>query len=88
MWFYARESDAIEILTCLTTGAQVVRSGDGEYSEIFWRGNVIDRPLEQDEMKLAGADGERHFRGICDALLKKGLLAGYVGPVQYPVPGE
>ena len=39
-------------------------------------------------MKLAPSDGERHFRAICDALLKKGLLAGYVGPVKYPIPGS
>ena len=47
-----------------------------------------DRPLEQDEMKLASNDGERHFQVICDALLDKGDLAGYAGPVRYPVPGE
>ena len=88
MWFYTRKADAIETLTCLETGAQVIRSGEGDRSELWWRGNVIDRPLEQDEMKLAGSDGERHFQAICDALKEKGELAGYVGPVEYPVPGE
>ena len=29
MWFYTKEADAIEILTCLETGAQVIRSGEG-----------------------------------------------------------
>ena len=88
MWFYHKEGEAFETLTCLETGAQVVRSGEGEGAELWWRGNVIDRPLEQDEMKLASNDGERHFQVICDALLDKGDLAGYAGPVRYPVPGE
>ena len=90
MWFYTKEADAIEILTCLTSGAQVIRSGEGEHSELWWRGNVIDRPLEQDEMKLARSDGQRHFEAICDALLDKGDLAGYTraGGVSYPIPGE
>ena len=65
MWFYTRAGEAIETLTCLTTGAQVIRSGEG------------DRPLEQDEMKLVANNGERHFEAICDALLDKGDLAGY-----------
>ena len=30
MWFYNREADAIEMLTCLETGAQVIRSGEGD----------------------------------------------------------
>ena len=30
MWFYNREADAIETLTCLETGAQVIRSGEGD----------------------------------------------------------
>ena len=88
MWFYHKEHENIETLTCLETGAQVIRSGDGEHSEIWWRGNVIDKPLEEDEMKLASNDGQRHFEAICDALLKKGDLAGYVGPITYAVPGE
>ena len=90
MWFYTKEGEAFETLTCLATGAQVVRSGEGDRSELWWRGNVIDRPLEQDEMKLAPSDGERHFRAICDALLDKGDLAGYSRPggVTYPIPGE
>ena len=88
MWLYTSEGDATETLTCLETGAQVIRSGEGEHSELWWRGNVLDRPLEQDEMKLAGADGQRHFQGIVDALVEKGDLAGYVGPVKYPIPGE
>ena len=50
--------------------------------------NDAELPLEQDEMKLAGADGQRHFQGIVDALVEKGDLAGYVGPVKYPIPGE
>ncbi len=49
MWFYNKEAEEIETLTHLETGAQVTRSGN----EIWWRGNVIDRPLEQDEMKIA-----------------------------------
>lgn len=88
MWFYTKKADAIETLTCLETGAQVIRSGEGDHSELWWRGNVIDRPLEQDEMKLAPNDGQRHFQSIVDALLDKGDLAGYMGPVKYPVPGE
>ena len=90
MWFYNREADAIETLTCLETGAQVIRSGEDDHSELWWRGNVIDRPLEQDEMKLAANNGERHFQVICDALLDKGDLAGYsrTGGVTYPIPGE
>ena len=88
MWLYTKEGEAFETLTCLETGAQVIRSGEGEGAELWWRGNVIDRPLEQDEMKLASNDGERHFQVICDALLDKGDLAGYAGPVRYPVPGE
>ena len=88
MWLYTREGEAFETLTCLETGAQVIRSGEGEHSELWWRGNVIDRPLEQDEMKLAPSDGQRHFQGIVDALMKKGDLAGYVGPAKYPIPGE
>ena len=90
MWLYTSEGDAIETLTCLETGAQVIRSDEGEHSELWWRGNVIDRPLEQDEMKLAGSDGQRHFEAICDALLDKGELAGYsrAGGVTYPIPGE
>ena len=86
MWLYTKEGEAFETLTCLETGAQVIRSGEG--AELWWRGNVIDRPLEQDEMRLASNDGERHFQVICDALLDKGDLAGYAGPVRYPVPGE
>ncbi len=54
MWLYTSEGDAIETITCLETGAQVLRSGEGEGAELWWRGNVIDKPLEQDEMKLAG----------------------------------
>ena len=88
MWFYNKEADAIETLTHLESGVQVIRSGEGDHSELWWRGNVIDRPLEQDEMKLASNDGERHFQGIVDALVEKGDLAGYVGPVKYPIPGE
>ena len=90
MWFYTRAGEAIETLTCLTTGAQVIRSGEGEHSELWWRGNVIDRPLEQDEMKLAGSDGQRHFQGIVDALMEKGDLVGYTRAdgVTYPIPGE
>ena len=61
MWFYTK-ADAIETLTCLETGAQVIRSEEGDHSELWWRGNVIDRPLEQDEMKLASNDGERNSR--------------------------
>ena len=61
----------------------------GEGAEVWWRGNVIDRPLEQDEMKLAGSDGQRHFEAICDALVDKGELAGYSSAgVTYPIPGE
>ena len=60
MWLYTSEGDATETLTCLETGAQVIRSGEGEHSELWWRGNVIDRPLEQDEMKLAENNGARH----------------------------
>ena len=41
MWFYTKKADAIETLTCLETGAQVIRSGEGEHSELWWRGNVI-----------------------------------------------
>ena len=67
---------------------QVIRSGEGDQSELWWRGNVIDRPLEQDEMQLASSDGERHFQGIVDALMKKGDLAGYSRGVEYPIPGE
>ena len=29
MWFYTK-ADAIETLTCLETGAQVIRSGEGD----------------------------------------------------------
>ena len=86
MWFYTKEAEHIETITCLETGAQVIRSGEG--AEVWWRGNVIDRPLEQDDMKLAGSDGQRHFEAICDALQDKGDLAGYAGPVEYPIPGE
>ena len=88
MWYYTSKGDAIETLTCLETGAQVLRSGEGAGAELWWRGNCIDRPLEQDEIKIAPSDGERHFQAICDALLDKGELAGYAGPVKYPVPGE
>ena len=88
MWLYTKEGEAFETLTCLETGAQVVRSGEGEGAEVWWRGNDTELPLEQDEMKLAGADGQRHFQGIVDALVEKGDLAGYVGPVKYPIPGE
>ena len=89
MWLYTSEGDAIETITCMETGAQVIRSGEGDRSELWWRGNVIDRPLEQDEMKLAGSDGQRHFQGIVDALMKKGDLVGYTrAGVTYPIPGE
>ena len=77
MWFYNKEAEEIGTLTHLETGAQVTRSGEGDRSELWWRGNVIDRPLEQDEMKLASNDGERNFQAICTALLAKGDLAGY-----------
>ena len=50
----------------------VERAGEGDRSELWWRGNVIDQPLEQDEMQLAANDGERHVQVICDALLDKG----------------
>lgn len=75
MWFYHRDTEEIETLTCLATGAQVVRS----HMEIWWRGNVIDRPLEQDEMMIAKCDGSARFQCIVDALLAKGELAGYPG---------
>ena len=88
MWLYSREGDAIETLTHLESGAQVVRSGEGAGAELWWRGNVIDAPLERDEMKLAGSDGETKFQQIVDALQAKGELAGYTGPVEYKVPGE
>ena len=90
MWYYTSKGDAIETLTCLETGAQVIRSGEGEHSELWWRGNVIDRPLEQDEMKLAANDAQRHFKAICDALVDKGDLVGYSSKegVTYPIPGE
>ena len=90
MWLYTSEGDAIETITCMETGAQVIRSGEDDRSELWWRGNVIDRPLEQDEMLLAASDGERHFQGIVDALMKKGDLVGYTraGGVTYPIPGE
>ena len=89
MWFYHKESDVAETITHLETGAQVIRSGEGEGAELWWRGNVIDRPLEQDEMLLAASDGERHFQSV-DALMKKGDLVGYTraGGVTYPIPGE
>ena len=38
MWFYHKDADAIEILTCLETGAQVVRSR----SEVLRRENEGD----------------------------------------------
>ena len=88
MWLYTSEGDATETLTCLETGAQVIRSGEGESAELWWRGNVIDRPLEQDEMKLAENNGARHFEAICAALVDKGELVRYAGPVKYPIPGE
>ena len=78
-------------LTCLETGRAGVAVGRGRGRRtLWWRGNVIDKPLEQDEMKLAGSDGQRHFEAICDALLDKGELAGYsrAGGVTYPIPGE
>ena len=84
MWLYTSEGDATETLTCLETGAQVIRSGEGEHSELWWRGNVLDRPLEQDEMKLAGADGQRHFQGIVDALVEKRRSCGIRGACQVP----
>ena len=86
MWFYHRDAEEIETLTCLATGAQVVRSD----MEIWWRGNVIDRPLEQDEMLLSKCDAKRRFGCIINALLAKGDLAGYSGQdgVTYPIPGE
>ena len=87
MALHAR-SEAIWSLANLATGAQVIRSGEGDHSERWWRGNVIDRPLEQDEMRLAGSDGQRHFEAICDALMKKGELAGYSRGVEYLIPGE
>ena len=46
MWFYTKEGEAFETLTCLETGAQVIRSGEGEHSELWWRGNVIDRLIK------------------------------------------
>ena len=90
VWFDFKEAEEVETLTCLETGAQVIRSGEGDHSELWWRGNVIDRPLEQDEMKLAGSDGQRHFEAICEALISKGELAGDMraGDVTYPIPGE
>ena len=90
MWLYTQKADAIETLTHLESGVQVIRSGEGDHSELWWRGNVIDRPLEQDEMKLAGSDGQRHFEAICEALISKGELAGDMraGDVTYPIPGE
>ena len=88
MWFYTKSADAIETITHLESGAQVIQSGEGEHSEVWWRGNSLDAPLERDEMKLAGSDGERHFKAICDALKEKGDLAGYSRGVEYPIPGE
>lgn len=35
MWFYTFEGDAFETITHLETGAQVLRSGEGEHSEIW-----------------------------------------------------
>ena len=68
MWFYYQEATEIETLTCLETGTQVSRSG-----------NVIDRPLEQDEMLISKSSGSAGFQSIVDALLTKGELAGYSG---------
>ncbi len=75
MWFYHKEAEEIETLTCLETGAQVMRSSN----ELWWRGNVIDRPLEQDEMLLSKISGSAGFQSIVDALLTKSELAGYSG---------
>lgn len=76
MWFYNKEAEEIETLTHLETGAQVTRSGN----EIWWRGNVIDRPLEQDEMKIAErkdiAGANRLFANIVIALKNKNELVG------------
>ena len=76
MWFYNKEADAIETLTHLESGVQVIRSGEGDHSELWWRGNVIDRPLEQDEMKLASNDGERNSRRSVPRSWQKAIWPG------------
>ena len=43
MWYYTSKGDAIETLTCLETGAQVIRSGEGESAEL-WVARECDRP--------------------------------------------
>ena len=77
MWFYHKEAEEIETLTCLETGAQVMRSSN----ELWWRGNVIDRPLDQDEMKIAtckdSAEAQTKFTRICFALGTRGELVGH-----------
>ena len=76
MWFYNQESSEIETITYLETGVQIIRSGN----EIWWRGNAIDRPLEQDEMKIAerksSTTAKNVFRKILTALKEKDQLAG------------
>lgn len=80
MWFYNKESAHIEVLTHLVSGVQVNRSGN----EIWWRGNVlnvVDQPLEHDEMKIATCKdtdaASRGFRDICVMMKRHGKICGF-----------
>ena len=90
MWLYTKEAgEAIETLTYLPTGAQILRTGESDKSELWFRGNSLEAALEHDEMRLAGSNGDTYFQSIVDALMKKGDLAGYTSAgVTHPIPGE
>lgn len=73
MWFYNRDFEDIETLTCLETGVQVVRSGN----ELWWCRPTHDEENDQDCVLIAGSDVLVKFQKIIDALERKGNLAGF-----------
>ena len=52
MWFYNRDFEDIETLTCLETGVQVVRSSN----ELWWCRPTHDEENDQDCVLIAESD--------------------------------
>ena len=77
MWLYYKEAEEIEVITHLETGHQVVRSAN----EISWRGNQLNAPVEQDEMRIGeyldSDSGKRLFHRLLGALYDKDELVGW-----------
>ena len=73
MWFYNRDFEEIETLTCLETGVQVVR----DEKRLWWCRPTHDEENDQDCVLIAESEVLVKFQKIIDALECKGNLAGF-----------